>query len=77
VLSFGGFLGVGNHYYPLPWEKLGYNAEMDGYILDVDRDVLQGAPSYTDLATVSWHDEAWCRGVHDYYGVFRIGDLSP
>jgi sporulation protein YlmC with PRC-barrel domain len=47
VLSFGGFLGVGDRYYPLPWEKLAYNSEVGGYVVDIDRDVLEGAPSYT------------------------------
>jgi len=54
VLSFGGFLGVGDRYYPLPWEKLNYNTEIGGYIIDIDRDILEGAPSYTDEAAASW-----------------------
>ena len=48
ILSFDGFLGVGDRYYPLPWEKLRYNTEISGYVVDIDRDVLEGAPSYTD-----------------------------
>ena len=48
ILSFGGFLGIGDRYYPLPWEKLAYNTELGGYVIDIDRDVLEGAPSYTD-----------------------------
>jgi sporulation protein YlmC with PRC-barrel domain len=68
VLSFGGFLGIGDRFFPLPWEKLSYNTEVGGYVVDIDRDVLEGAPSYTDEATASWHDEAWNRDVHAYYG---------
>jgi sporulation protein YlmC with PRC-barrel domain len=76
VLSFGGFLGIGDRYFPLPWEKLAYNIEIGGYVVDVDRDVLEGAPSYTDEATAGWDDEAWRRGVHSYYGVHPFWDLA-
>lgn len=77
VISFGGFLGIGDRYYPLPWEKLSYNTEMGGYIADVDRETLEGAPSYSDDATASWNDEAWARNVYSYYGVHPFWDLTP
>ncbi|MDR3533817.1 MAG: PRC-barrel domain-containing protein [Rhodopila sp.] len=77
VLRFGGFLGIGDHYYPLPWEKLSYSPEMGGYITDIGRDVLQGAPSYPDEAAASWDDKAWSRDVYAYYGVRPFWDLMP
>jgi sporulation protein YlmC with PRC-barrel domain len=77
ILSFGGFLGIGDRYYPLPWEKLAYNTEIGGYVVDIDRDVLEGAPSYADEATAGWDDEAWARGVYTYYGVHPFWDLVP
>ena len=39
VMSFGGFLGMGNNYYPLPWSVLTYNPDLDGYepaVIEVD-----------------------------------------
>ncbi len=77
ILSFGGFLGIGDRYYPLPWAKLNYDTEMGGYIVDIDRDVLEGAPSYTNPAKAAWDDEAWSRGVYTYYGVHPYWDLMP
>lgn len=77
VLSFGGFLGIGERYYPLPWEKLNYDTEMGGYIVDIDREMLEGAPSYTDAATASWNNEAWSRNVYAYYGVHPFWDMMP
>jgi hypothetical protein len=77
VLSFGGFLGMGGHFYPLPWEKLRYNTEVGGYVVDVDRDTLEGAPSYTDAATASWNDEAWNRDVRAHYGLEPTWGLLP
>jgi sporulation protein YlmC with PRC-barrel domain len=77
ILSFGGFLGIGDRYYPLPWEKLTYNTEVGGYVVDIDREVLEGAPSYTDNATAEWNDDAWGRGVYTYYGVHPFWDIAP
>jgi sporulation protein YlmC with PRC-barrel domain len=73
VLSFGGFLGFGDRHYPLPWEKLVYNDELGGYIVDIDRETIEGAPSYTDEATASWDDEAWSRDVYAHYGMPPFG----
>jgi hypothetical protein len=77
VLGFHGFLGIGDRYYPLPWEKLDYNAEMGGYVVDVDKGMLEGAPSYTHEATAAWEDEAWRRGVYTYYGAHPFWDIGP
>ena len=77
ILSFGGFLGIGDRYYPLPWEKLTYNTEVGGYIVDIDRTVLEGAPSYADKTTAEWGDEAWARGVYTYYGVHPFWEMVP
>ncbi|MGE4043693.1 MAG: PRC-barrel domain-containing protein, partial [Acetobacteraceae bacterium] len=68
VLSFGGFLGIGDNYYPLPWEKLSYDVDKGGYVIDLDKATLEGAPSYNDEASADWNDRAWGRRVHDYYG---------
>jgi len=69
ILAHGGFLGIGDQYYPMPWEKLRYDREMGGYIVDISLDVLQGAPSYTDEATATWHDDDWGRSIYAHYGV--------
>ncbi len=77
ILSFGGFLGIGDRFYPLPWEKLKYDPEMGGYVVDIDRGMLEGAPSYTDEAAASWNDEAWGRGIYAHYGVPPFWDVMP
>lgn len=69
VLSCGGFLGLGERHYPMPWEKLRYDTEMGGYIVDVERDVLQDAPSYGDRHSAHWDDESWARTIYAHYGV--------
>ena len=77
ILSFGGFLGIGDRYFPVPWEKLTYNTELGGYVTDIGRDVLEGAPSYSDRAAGPWHDDAWGQDVYSYYGTHPFWDLVP
>src|SRR3954463_13369408 len=47
VMSFGGFLGIGESYHPLPWRTLTYDTNMGGYVIDADRSRLERAPRYT------------------------------
>ncbi|HET9147653.1 MAG TPA: PRC-barrel domain-containing protein, partial [Acetobacteraceae bacterium] len=47
IMSFGGFLGMGESYHPLPWNVLTYDERQGGYVVDIDRNRLQGAPAYT------------------------------
>lgn len=68
VMSFGGFLGIGDRYHPLPWSVLTYDPAMGGFVVNLDRSKLEGAPTYGANETVSWEDEAWGRRIHDYYG---------
>ena len=67
VLSFGGFLGIGHDHYPLPWEKLNYNTQLDGYHIDLTKEQIEGAPSYADDDDTWYNDNG--RRVYDYYGV--------
>jgi len=77
VLSFGGFLGIGDRFYPLPWEKLNYNTEFGGYVIDIDRSTLEGAPSYTDEKAAAWDNDDWGRHVYAHYGVPPFWDTMP
>jgi len=67
VMSFGGFLGIGERYHPLPWRVLDYDTAQDAYVVDIDRRTLEGAPSFGRDEAVNWTDEAWNRRVYDYY----------
>lgn len=69
VLSFGGFLGLGEKYHPLPWNALHYDTEIGGYVVDVSRDQLEGAPAYADTDEPAWGDRNYEKGIHDYYGL--------
>ena len=68
VLSFGGFLGIGDNHYPIPWSKLTYEPEQGGYVVDLDRDKLKDGPSYR-AGEEPQFDRDYDRRVYDYYGV--------
>ena len=68
VLSFGGFLGFGDDYYPLPWEKLTYDESLNGYRVDLTREQIENAPRFRDENDDSWYGEK-DRRIYDYYGV--------
>src|SRR5215218_7896323 len=69
VLSFGGFLGIGDDHYPLPWHLLKYDTNLGGYRTGITEKQLQGAPKYSSNNEWSWEDRARSQGVDDYYGV--------
>ena len=69
VLSFGGFLGIGDEHYPLPWQSLKYDTRLGGYLTGVTQKQLEGAPKYGNDNSWDWADEARARSVNDYYGV--------
>jgi hypothetical protein len=54
IMSFGGFLGIGESYHPLPWRVLTYYTRIGGYVVDIDRDRLAKAPSYTLASEPDW-----------------------
>jgi hypothetical protein len=68
VMSFGGFLGIGSHHYPLPWATLTYDEGHGGYVADIDRSLLEGAPSFDPDDISAWEDPTYGRQLSDYYG---------
>jgi sporulation protein YlmC with PRC-barrel domain len=46
VMSFGGFMGFGEDYYPLPWSRLTYNERLGGYEVNIEESELRDAPKY-------------------------------
>lgn len=68
VMSFGGFLGIGERYHPLPWATLTYDTARGGYVVDLSREQLEDAPSYASDES-PWDRPGYGRTVHDYYGL--------
>jgi len=66
VVSYGGFLGMGDDHYPTPWASLKYDTRLGGYVVGITADQLEGAPKYAND-----HDWSWSRAnderVYGYY----------
>jgi PRC-barrel domain len=76
VMSFGGFLGMGEHYHPLPWKTLTYDTGLGGYVVDLDKDKLKAGPSYATGAGPTW-DRNYSEWIDRHYGVSPYwGDTS-
>jgi hypothetical protein len=69
VLGFGGFLGIGNDHYPLPWQSLKYDTRLGGYVTGVTEQQLRGAPKYGNDNDWNWGDANRIRAVNAYYDV--------
>jgi hypothetical protein len=66
VMSFGGFLGMGEDYYPIPWSMLKYDTNLGGYRTNLTQDQLNKAPKYSKSTDWNWNREN-DRRVYDYY----------
>lgn len=68
LLSFGGFLGLGERFHPLPWTVLTYDPDRGGYVVPLSKERLEAAPHY-DRAELVDDDNGWGVKVNDYYQV--------
>ena len=70
VMSFGGFLGLRGRVHPIPWELLTYDVDRDGYVVDVTREQLEGAPTMHLDSDDRPVDESYDEATR-YYGTMR------
>lgn len=68
VLSFGGLFGMGERHYPLPWDALTYDTDKGGYVVDVTKEQIEGAPSY-ERGQEPTYDRDYGERVYSYYGI--------
>jgi len=68
VLSFGGFLGMGEKLFAVPWSALTLDVENKRMILNVTKERLESAPGFDSDNWRDMADPVWSEGVHSYYG---------
>ncbi len=68
VMSFGGFLGIGEEEHTIPWSKLNYDTSLGGYRTDITEEQLRGAPSFYRDRDYDWSDRRREQELHDYWG---------
>ena len=67
VLSFGGFLGMGNKLFAYPWSALQFHADDPNVTLDVTKDSLAKAPGFPKDQWPDMNDRVWGASIHSYY----------
>jgi len=67
VVSFGGFLSMGEKLFAIPFSALDYDAEKNEYVLDVSKERLEAAPGFDADNWPAMSDEKWNRDVYKYY----------
>ena len=67
VMSFGGFLGIGEKYHPLPWHVLNYDQAQGAYVIDLNKERLATAPAYALTDPIRWEDNEWRTRLDDFY----------
>ncbi len=68
VLSFGGFLGLGNKLFAVPWKTLSLDPARHEFVLNVDKEFLKRAPGFDKDHWPDMTDRTWGAGIFDYYG---------
>ncbi len=75
VLSFGGFLGMGQRHLPVPWARLSYDRGLHAYRLDLTDEELRGAPSGAPDTDFDWGDRRREIEIHTYYRAPNYWDV--
>jgi sporulation protein YlmC with PRC-barrel domain len=68
VLSFGGFLGIGNKLFAVPWSAMRLDEGEHEFILDVDRATLKNAPGFDKDDWPDMAETSFAESVHHHYG---------
>jgi len=68
VLSFGGFLGMGDKLFAVPWDALKLDTVNKRFVLNVDKARLDSAPGFDKDNWPNMSDQTWAQGIHSYYG---------
>ncbi|MEP9353260.1 PRC-barrel domain-containing protein [Xanthobacter sp. KR7-65] len=68
VLSFGGFLGLGEDYYPVPWQMLTYDESVEGFRVNLTKEQMDNAPKYGAGEDYDW-SAINDRRISEHYGV--------
>ena len=73
ALGFGGVLGMGEKYHPVPWSMLDYSEDKGGYVVPLNKESIKKAPAY-ELKDLTKHDGSLGsirEQTYSYYNVNR------
>ena len=73
ILSFGGLLGIGSKYHPVPWRLLTYDTDKRAYVIPLEKDDLEKAPTIDEGELSGWNDSASRDSIYGYYSAYGVG----
>lgn len=77
VLASGGFLGLGEKYFAVPWGLLNVDTDTHEVIIDVSKETLENAPGFDKDNWPNINDRSWVVDVYRYYGHEPFWDDEP
>jgi len=76
VLSYGGFLGMGDRLFAVPWRALTLDTANKRFMLSATREQLKNAPGFDKDHWPSMADTVWASSVHNFYSVKTTGRVQ-
>ena len=73
ILSFGGVLGIGARYHPVPWKLLKYDTDKRAYVIPMDKDQLEDAPMIDEKELSGWSDALSRESIYSFYSPYGVG----
>jgi len=73
ILSFGGVLGIGARFHPVPWKLLTYDTDKRAYVIPMSKGDLEQAPMIDEKELSGWSDELSRDSIHSFYSPYGIG----
>ena len=77
VLAFGGFLGIGEKLFAVPWQALHLDTVNKRMVLNVEKERLKNAPGFDKDAWPDMSDVSWASGIHSFYGTDPARSGAP
>ena len=68
VLSFGGFLGMGDKLFAIPWQAFSVDTVQKRLVLDTKKELLEKATGFDKSDWPNMADPTWGTKVYGYYG---------
>src|SRR5580692_8945399 len=67
IVSMGGFLGIGDKLFAVPWELFTVRVGDHEFLLDIEKQMLQDAPSFERTKWPDMSDDAWAASIHSHF----------
>jgi sporulation protein YlmC with PRC-barrel domain len=77
VLSFGGFMGMADKLFAVPWNALRLDTSNYRFVLNVEKDMLKNAPGFDKDDWPDMADTTWMSQIHSYYGIGTQSTTTP